>query len=344
MIDETIEDIIKKHLVFKSVSSSGYHRVYCEVCGDGEGRKKGPRGGWRFQDSYVDYTCFNCGIKGNFDPTREIAYSKNMWKIFEAFNIPASEHKALIAKAVLKNSKKNSKEYKRNIDIQEIEIPDHFYELTSQSNEMTKKAIEFLAARRIKHTSYKFYLSTGVSKMGVKEEINAKMCFNRLIIPAFKNDKMIYYQARILDENSKVKNKYINPDLSKENIIFGYDKLFQDLNKPLFITEGFFDSHHLNGIAVLGNELSKNKIEIINKSPRIKIVVPDKKLDKKENDDGSKLATQAIELGWKVAFPDFGECTDVTKAIEKYGKIYVFDSIIENIKEGFAAKVALQFY
>lgn len=340
---ETIEDVLRRHLTFSSVSTSGYHRLYCEVCGDGEGRLKGPRGGWRFEGEYVDYSCFNCNIKGNFDPTREIPYSREMWKIFDAFNIPRGEHQNLISRHALSQGEKSIPKQRKQKDVTPMEMPDFFYGLMSTTNSMTKKAITFLKSRRIDPESYPFFLSTGESKRGVKQEVLAKQCFNRLIIPAFKNEHLIYFQARILDEGLKTP-RYISPDLPKENIIYGYDLLYKDYDKPLFVTEGFFDAHHLSGVAVLGNELNKTKIDILNRSPREKIVVPDKKLNKKFGDMGDNLAKQAIEQGWKVAFPDFGDCTDVTAAIQEYGKLYVFDSIMENICEGHHALVNLNFY
>ena len=68
---ETIEDIVRSYVPFShGVSSKGWHSVYCEVCGDGN-HSKGPRGGWLFSDEACFYSCFNCGIKTNYDPNRD---------------------------------------------------------------------------------------------------------------------------------------------------------------------------------------------------------------------------------------------------------------------------------
>lgn len=342
MIDYNIQDVINNHLIFQSKNNQGWNIIYCEVCGDGS-RTKGPRGGWLFSDNMVSYHCFNCGIKGTFDSNREYPYSKDMKKIFQSFSIPLEDIEPLIHKNFIIGKEKH-KPVKKIFDIPSIDIPDYFYKLSDCDidNKIFLKAVKFLDRRQIDWLSYPFYLSTGKSKEGGAENTIAKSLFNRLIIPSFKDGKMVYYIARNLDEDAK--NRYLNAHVPKTAVIYGYDKLFNDVNKPLFITEGFFDAWHLNGICVLGNELSNTQIEIINKSPRKKIVVPDKKLSKKQGDDGKKLAEQALALGWSISLPEFGNCTDVTQAIVKYGKLFTLNSIVKNVKDGFSAKVALEMW
>jgi hypothetical protein len=73
-----LENIILPHLATHGVSSSGWHSVYCEHCGDG-GRTQGPRGGWLFNDNISFYHCFNAGCDGNVDYQRESPFSSDMW-------------------------------------------------------------------------------------------------------------------------------------------------------------------------------------------------------------------------------------------------------------------------
>lgn len=345
MIEKTIEDVVRSHLHFKSTSNAGWNTLYCEVCGDG-GRTKGPRGGWKFEGEFCVYRCFNCGISANFSSDREHPYSQNMWKVFEAFGIPEPEHKAVAYKNALKKDKDFEKPKKLELKFETLPIPDHFYKINSTKNAMTEKAILFLKERGIEPHSYPFYLSTGVSKQGPKEEAMAKSMFNRLIIPAFHKENMIYFQARNLDEENKKRQKYLNPAIPKSNIIYGYDKLYKDLDSPLYITEGFFDSHHLDGVAVLENKMSQIQIDMLSRSQRRKIIVPDRtdKKDQKKHDDGKELIRQALELGWEVSFPTFGGLKDVSASVKAYGRLQTINDIVENIKSGFPAKVAMQFF
>jgi hypothetical protein len=332
----TIEDLVRKYLNFQfGNSGDGWNKIYCEVCGDGEGRTKGPRGGWRFSDEQAFYHCFNCGINANFDPDREYPYSKDMWRTLECFGIPKEEHQAIAYKNRLQD-KAFVKPVRKEINIDILKIPDHWYKLVDAAPEniIAQKARAFLwDKKRINPSSYDFYLSTGISKDGPRENAIAKSMFNKLIIPYFKDGKLVYFQSRDID-----KKKYINAATPRTSIIYGFDKLNREITKPLYITEGFWDAHHLNGVAVLENNMTSNQIEILKKSPRRKIVVPDKK------DDTRKLATQAIELGWEIALPDIGSCEDVTAAIVQYGSIYVINSVNSHIFSGFEASVNLDLY
>ncbi len=336
LTDNSIEDIVRKHVPFIHGSGNGWNRVYCAVCGDGS-RTKGPRGGWFFDVDVCFYHCFNCGVDGSFDPHREYACSKNMRDIFEKFNVPKTEYSDIIYSKKLNKENNNKIEKKENI-IKTLDIPNHFYKLSEAKvdNVIAINAKEYLISRNVEPDSYPFFLSTGISdSANPKEVIAAKLLRNRIIIPSFKGPSMVYYQARSLDVDSKI--PYINADTPKGNIIYGFDKLFINQNAPLFITEGFFDAYHLQGVAVLENSMTTAQIDIIERSPRPKVVVPDSKGDSK------KLAEQAINQGWGISIPEIGNCKDIDEAIKKYGKLYVLDSVMKTIKNNRIAKGFLQF-
>lgn len=335
---ENIEDLIRENIAFNhAVSSKGWHSVYCEVCGDGQ-RTKGPRGGWLFSDQACFYNCFNCGIEGNFDPTRENAFSKNMYDIFKSFNIPLKSVFDIVNKHKLEQGEpvvvKKSK-----VIIPEIkQIPDYFYSLkdASPNDKRANEAKDFLMDRySVDYTHYDFYLSKGKtnSKDG-KDRYMAKYLYPRIIIPAFFREKMIYWQARIFMGESE--KKYISCDIEHgNNVLFGMDNMYLNRDKPLYVTEGFFDSFHLNGVAVIRNKITSGRIEILQKCPRPKVVVPDK------NKDGMNLAEQAIKLEWGVSLPKFKE-TDVCDAIKTHGKLLVLKSIVDNTFFDFEAKLRVK--
>lgn len=346
MLDHTIQEIVLENLIFQAKSSQGWNMLYCEVCGDGS-RTKGPRGGWLFVDESCIYHCFNCNITESFDPDRDYPYSKGMRKVFTSFGIDVSETDKLTQKNFF-NGEKSTKPIKKKFDIPQIDIPDYFIKLedAKDTNVLLHKAVKFLNKRQIDFLSYPFYLSTGFSNQGSADNAIARSLTDRLIIPAFKDNKMIYYIARNLNETGKdsKKIKYLNAHVPKTSVLYGMDHLYTDVEKPLFITEGFFDSYHLNGVAVLENNMSNTQIELLSRSPRQKIIVPDKKKNQKDNDNGKKLATQALELGWSIALPDYGICSDITESVIKYGKTFVLNSVSKNIVSGFEANVALNLW
>lgn len=339
---DNIESVVTGHIPFMyGESSKGWRSVYCEVCGDGT-HTKGTRGGWNFDDSgdVCFYNCFNCGIDGNFDPHREHPFSKKMYEIFRAFNIPLNEINELLIKTS-KDPKHTVKRQER-INLPSIPQPD-FWKLMSEwddDNPLAEEAREFLWERyHMKDTDYPFYLSTGKTNSDLPDQVyQAKYLKPRIIIPAYNNDRLMYWQARIFF-GSDANKKYISATVENSNaVIYGMNQLYVDdpENHPLYVGEGFFDMWHLNGVAVITNTMKESKVRLLERSRRPKVIVPD------YNKDGMNLANQGIELGWGVALPDVLPANDICKAIELHGKLYVLKSLVEHTYFGFEAKMRLK--
>lgn len=332
----TFEDLIRDHVQFTGGPANGWHPCYCEHCGDGS-RTKGPRGGWFFQHDTAFYKCFNQGCFGSYVLDRDYPLSNDMSDIMESFGVPMKEYKLLQLKLKQTAPNTSNKTNVHRTPIVTMEVPSHFYKLSEADEDdvIAEKARDYLLSRKIDPDSYPFYLSTGKAKKseGVREQELAKGLKNRVIIPAFKGESLIYYQARDLDDTAK--KKYLNPDGPRSNIVFGMDRMYEDVKSPLFVTEGWFDSHLVNGVCVMENNLTSQQVELLNRSPRRKVVIPDRKGDSK------KLAQDAINAGWGVAIPNWGDCKDVNDAVLKYGRLYVAKAIIDSIKFGTAAKLVV---
>lgn len=341
MIDYNIEDLVRQYVTFRhGIASQGWNVTYCEYCGDGS-RTKGPRGGWMFTDGgeTAFYHCFNCGCNESFSTQREYPFSKNMPKVFDSFGIPSKDINAILLKSKSKAIKAGKLDQSpKTVTHKKLEIPDHFVFLKDCSDDGAKLAKKFLSKNyglTTKH--YSFMYGSGVtSSTDPKIKSQAKYLAGRLIIPYFKSGQMIYYQARDVTENSKL--KYISPEIPKSSILFNIDMLYLSTDMPLYVTEGALDAIHLNGIAVLGNEISSTQRDMLKSSKRRKILVPD------FNGDSARLCEQFIENGWDVSFPEYrSSCKDVSEAVVKYGKLYTAKDIVENIKNSKEAKMLLAF-
>jgi hypothetical protein len=316
-----IEDIIRDNVPFtESPSPKGWNAVYCELCGDGH-RTKGKRGGWNFMDGVAFYNCFNCGVDGNFDPKREHPYSKHMYPIFKAFSIPIKPCYDLIEKY----STTNREVKKPVMKWDNITLPSHFIPLASASedNKIANTARKHLLEKRLidpKETP--FYISTDATST----------YHNRLIIPSYVNDRLIGYEAMALGDQT---TKYISMG---SNLIHGYNNIYGDPDAPLFVTEGFFDSYHLRGVATTTNKLTSKQIELLERSSRLKVIVPDR------GNSHNALAEKAIELGWSIALPEISPYKDVSEGIMHYGILYVVHSIMKNIRPAKMANFFLKIY
>lgn len=321
---DNIEDVVRSRVAFiYGVSSKGWNTIYCEVCGDGK-RTKGPRAGWNFDGDVCFYHCFNCGVDANFDPHRDYPLSKNMYKVFEAYGIGSKDYNAVI----LKDSKVAKKRVvKKRVYLPKTNVPDYFKLLSEfdDNDVLATKARSFLSEKyHITQDDYPFFLSTGKTASSNRDDqYRSKYLRNRIIIPAYHNKRMIYWQARIfIGESDK---KYISASVDDSSgVLFGLDNMFTNMDQPLYITEGFFDSWHVNGIAIITNKMSQPKIDLLSRNNRPKVVIPD------QNMDGMNLAEQAIELEWGISLPDILPETDICGAITRYGKLFVIKSITKN--------------
>jgi len=321
-----LEDIIRYHVQLSSTPNSrGFYSVLCKVCND-HGRK-GKRAGFKFEGDVVGYNCFNCGIATKYDPSTHFNISDKMKTVLKDFDIPEEDYKSLsinILKSNTYDKKQEPSSYE--LDVPTIKLPDSFYKLGSKPNDLWSEiATIFLQNRNFNINDYQFYLST------------EKRWEGRLIIPIYKNRRLIFYQGRKLD-SSIAGSKYLSPNSPKECVFYNYNEIFNYNDSVLFIVEGFFKAFPINGVAILGNKFTPQQIEILNKCKRKKIYIPDK------TGNGHFSAEQALDNGWSISLPKIGDCSDIDDAIRQYGLMYVLKTIINNTTEGIHAKIKLNLY
>lgn len=133
--------------------------------------------------------------------------------------------------------------------------------------------------------------------------------------------------------------KYESPSTAKDKVLYGFEKIFEHVDTPIYVIEGFFDAVAVDGVAIIGNELSDAQIQWLNRSQRKKVYIPDR------TGDGQRSAKKALELGWSISTPDIGQsCKDMSDAVHKYGKMYVMKSLADNTADGFIASTNLGIY
>jgi hypothetical protein len=256
-----------------------------------------------------------------------------MIKVLESFGVPKSEWEVIYLNRLV-NGVAAKSTAESSIIPATVDLLPFFYPLTDDpSDEWAQYAIEYLRDdRMIDYRSHPFYLS----KLDPNNE-ESKRWFGRLIIPVYKDKNVIFWQGRDLGDTRT--QKYISVDVSKDNVISDYDILFRDHTLPLYVTEGWFDAKLVNGVCVFGPKLSPSQIKWLERSPRQKVIIPDKK------GDGQRLANQAIALEWCVSTPDIGSsCKDVTDAFKRYGAIYTLKSIRDNTACGPDATTRVNLY
>jgi hypothetical protein len=256
--------------------------------------------------------------------------SKSFREILNAFDISNEVIDTELARNFLnKNESGNEQSIKsasspQSYPIVEVAFPNNTFKINEFPDDYLWKqvALEYLKSRCIDPQSYPFHLSID------------KDFENRLIIPYYRNSKLIYWQGRLFDDTEK-KRRYINPTVDKANILFNYDKVFEYTDKPVIITEGVFDAIAIDGVAIAGSDLSQFHTTTFNRTKREKVFVIDKDIK------GYKLGKKVLELGYNITWLD-GHISDINDGIIKMGKLWTVQNILQNISSGLYAKLWLE--
>lgn len=331
MIETTLQQVIKQHVLLPAYPTKrGWYAVLCRVCKDHG--QKGDRAGFKFDGDIVGYSCFNCGHSAVFDPNKDDTISQNMQTVLSSFGIEKTEwNKALFASAVNGTTHRKSSTIDVSIEPSELQLPSYFYPLTDdKQDQYAQFAIDYLNNRQVDYNKHRFYMSH------LTDDKTSKKWFGRLIIPIYKDNKLIFWQGRDLT-NQRAK-KYLSVDHPRDNVLTNYDILSQRVNTPVYVTEGWFDSYFLDGVAVLGPKITPNQVKWLNKTNRQKVIIPDRL------GDGWRLANQALSLGWSVSTPDIGSCKDVNDAVIKYGLLYTLKTIADNTYQGEEGMFRVKMY
>jgi hypothetical protein len=301
-------DLIRDRVVLGRMSATGFAEQRCAICND-----HSARAGWKIEPDSVFYNCYNCGFKAWYEEGTG-KFSRWMKELCHANGISDSDLQAIGATLFFNKGEATEKEItldslkKINLFTPEQAFPDRTLRLGSDSHdELQEPLIEYLLGRRM--DPLKFYFSLSPQHL------------RRVIIPFWRDGKLIYWQSRTIDRD--VKPRYKNCSAAKDAIIYGYDRLFSYDEGPLFATEGVFDAESIDGICILGSSLNEAKKELLHKTKRRIIFVVDR------DGVGGALGEEVIHEGWELTFVDQNS-TDVNDSVQRYGTMYTMYTLMKN--------------
>lgn len=345
-LNDPIEHLIDEHVIFTGkISAGGYRQTKCRLCNDYKARA-----GFKNDGAQIEYHCFNCSTHAVYEIGNHHLSSK-FKKVLASFDVPEDA----INKSLGKNYLNRKDVNQTNAITQtvmaepsvfipsEISLPPETFPLQDfpDDYDQKNKILDYICRDRgLEPSSYEWMAS-------LHPDFS-----NRLIIPYFRRGKIIYWQARYIESigpNEKERRlggapqRYLSPSLptGKRGIIFNYDELYRYTDDVLFITEGAIDSISIgNAIGLSGSTIDEELAATINRTTknRTKVLVVDK-FDKQNN--GYKLGRRAEELGWSITMLD-GTLKDSNQALSAIGDIMLNQMLHQNIRSGFAAKVALE--
>jgi hypothetical protein len=307
---KTLQDLIQKNVVLAHQTNTGFWPVACKACND-----HSPRAGFKFDNKTVGYHCFNCKrkftyVEGETDISNTAIYILGTFgisksSILEVVNGNFFETGEITFERIIQARQKNV----NSIIGTEVKLPKNtFYVGSEKFPDIEGKIVKYLEGRRI--DPYKVKAMYSLSERHT----------DRVILPIYQNGKLIHWQSRTM--LSDVRPRYLTCYENKNLAIWGLHNLYNH-EGPLFITEGIFDAALIDGVAILGSDLSEEKLKILDNCRRKKVIVVD------ADDNGNKLAHAAVKHGWMVT--NCVDKLDVNKSVIKHGILFTIHTLMSNI-------------
>lgn len=324
-----IEELIRQSVNLSYSNSKGWLSVKCPICDDYK-----TRAAFKFDhngESCV-YHCFNntsCG--GAYNPYEtEGVMSHNFRKVLKEFGVSKLDYEQLVFDNTLNTKQQIKQELLFEFPTFK-EMPVFFHKLADHlSTDFGAVCEQYLIDRKINALDYDFYFTTVT---------NQRDWNYRLIIPAFRKNKVIYYQGRDILDIHTLKYKSLNAPLS--DVLFNFDELSKQTNIPLLVFEGFFDGLCLsqeNFVSIMSSNMTREQVYFLSTSKRKKIIVPDLQ------GNGFELIKQGIKHNFAISFPNLKGFKDINDAVIAKGKLYVLEQILTNVFEGYEADLRLEMY
>jgi hypothetical protein len=277
-----------KQGVHKCSDQGSQLNMRCFVCGDSRKNQSKKRG--YYYKSTCSYYCFNCGT--HLHGVKIVSTLEN-----RPFKDVKTEY-------LMERYGKNFKPKKVKYEKPKFEL-----NLDQFTNKLPKNVFEYLNNRKIFDAPF---LSQDAEFLYEEET-------KRLVIPWYLDEKVVYYQKRLIEDSSEP--KYLFP--------FGVDKSVYNIDEIdpafpyIFVLEGALDSIYVyNGVAIGGKNITKHQREIIkSRFPKHKIVYF---LDNHHNE--SSMVAHLLRLADKepnsnfLLFPDaMKDVKDVNQWIQAGG-------------------------
>lgn len=302
-------DIIQEKVHLGHKNSRGWYNCVCQVCNDYK-----PRFGFFHDNVFTSGYCYNCGAKFKYKEGSG-KLSKNARKVLEAFGITRDDLSGI--RSSIFNHVRNDEHdvtleslKKVKLFTPEVPLPERSFPIGHDDHlELQLPLAEYLERRRIDPLKVRAHFSLD------------KRFIGRVIIPFYRDGKVIYWQARHIETG--VKPRYLNSPAARDAVLYGYDQLFTWSELPLFVTEGVFDAIVLNGVCTLGASLNEAKLELLKRCRRRVIFVVDR------DRTGSEFGQSALDNGWEITFAD-ERAQDANHSVQLFGAPYTIYTLMRN--------------
>jgi hypothetical protein len=262
------------------------------------------RGGLKAADQGWSYHCFNCGYTASFILGRSVSFKARRllsWfgvadRDIELLNLESMRHRSVYG---IIEDRQRTFEALQGIAFEERELP---------------AGAEFVEP----DSEYADYLRKRCVPMDFLFMKDPLVTRRSIVIPFTYRDQVVGWTKRFLDDRNP---RYLSD--AQPGYVFNVDSI-KDSWTQVIVTEGIFDALSIGGVAVMHNDINDAQARLIRNLGKEITVVPD------QDRTGLDLIDRAMELGWAVSIPDWGDCKDVNDAVIKHGRLATLITIMQS--------------
>lgn len=315
LVDSVHRLIMDRLPISSGKTPSGWTTFNCPMCTD-----KRKRGGIIQSNAKISYHCFNCNYTTGWAPSSRLGTRYK--KLAEALGASTTD----IHEVVL-----NLMKFGEELDTSDN---DNTYVYTAANFDAVSlpKTAQLVEMLPDDHKVKQYAQSRNLLGCFPLLYFDDNLYKSRLVVPFMYNDQLVGWTGRHINPPDKETPKYLLN--LQQGYVFNVDKFVDSDRDFVVVTEGVFDAILIDGVSVLGNNVTAEQAHLIDKLNKRVILCPDR------DSAGKQLINQAVELGWEVSFPTWSsDCKDAADAVAKYGRLLTLKSIIDNATDN---KVKIQ--
>ena len=251
MIDlQVVSDFAYQHLQKVTTQKNGTHfYTRCPLCGDSKKNSRKKRFHLDWHNGNPGYHCFNCDETGSF---------LKLYAIVKGISEAQAKRELF---------KYDSYRIKKSLTRETSLVTPVQTEQISYNYILNDCVSEDKPTDSILYTKFLHILKTFREERQIPKEQKLYYCFygrykNRIIVPVFKCDDIIYFQGRRIP-GTAMEPKYLNPSTEKQIIIHNEENFSRD--KYIVVTEGLIDAFMVGaqGTSCLGKEISPDFLKAL---------------------------------------------------------------------------------
>ena len=146
-----------------------------------------------------------------------------------------------------------------------------------------------------------------------------------IIIPLRHNNYIYGWSARLCRApKNSTEPRYMLENRAK--FLFGADRLYNFNSNSIILVEGPLDAIALDGVAIMGNQITDRQMKMLKSTDKEIIVLADR------DEAGINLIDIAIDNGWSVSFPPIHDLKikDGLDMVSYFGKLFALKLIFEH--------------